>query len=328
MVKNCLAWLAIGYLLAMPAAAVFATETAVFSQIRVPKPRSEHDVSQQYYVELLRKALQKAAAGRPLPDILPVAEMEQGRAVRELQKGQIIDLFWMGTDRDKEQQLRAIRIPLERGLMGFRMLTIRRDQTDKFNKISILQQLHKLTACQGLSWPDTKILQNAGLKVQTSPVYENLFKQVNAGRCDYFPRGLHEGQTELRERAALYPDLVRHPNLMLHYPFAIYFFTGKQNAALAQWIEQGLEMMIADGELLAHMQQHPLTAHVFPLSQFSMPHWLELKNPGLSPDTDFLNRRYWFVPADFNASQLDKNLPAVQPQRQSPEQHDVQQRKH
>ncbi len=230
--KNWSAWLVIGYLLAMPAPAVYATETAVISQIRVPKPRSEHDVSHQYYMALLRKALQKAAAGRPLPDIVPVAEMEQGRAVRELEKGQILDLFWMGTDRDKEQQLRAIRIPLERGLMGFRMLTIRRNQIDKFSQISSLQQLHKLTACQGLSWPDTKILQNAGLKVQTSPVYENLFKQVNAGRCDYFPRGLHEGQTELRERIALYPDLVRSPNLILHYPFAIYFFTGKQNEAL------------------------------------------------------------------------------------------------
>jgi hypothetical protein len=321
-------WMVLGFLLAMPAEAVVATETAVPGQIRVPKPRSEHDVSQQYYVALLRKALQKAAAGRPLPDILPVAEMEQGRAVRELQKGQIIDLFWMGTDRDKEQQLRAIRIPLERGLMGFRMLTIRRSQVEEFNQISSLQQLRKLTACQGLSWPDTKILQSAGLKVQTSPVYENLFKQVNAGRCDYFPRGLHEGQTELRERAALYPDLVRYPNLMLHYPFAIYFFTGKQNETLAQWIEQGLEMMITDGELLAHMQQHPLTAHVFPLSQFSMQHWLELKNPGLSPDTRNLDRRYWFVPADFSASQLDKNLPAIQPERQRPEQHDMQQRKH
>lgn len=325
--KNWPTWIAIGCLLAMPAPAVFATEAALLSQIRVPKPRSEHDVSHQYYVELLQKALQKAAAGRTVPEILPVAEMEQGRAVRELQKSQLIDLFWMGTDRDKEQQLRAIRIPLERGLMGFRMLTIQRSQSEKFNQINNLQQLRKLSACQGLSWPDTRILQNAGLKVLTSPVYENLFKQVNAGRCDYFPRGLHEGQTELRERAAMYPELVRHPNLMLHYPFAIYFFTGKQNAALANWVEQGLEMMIADGELLAHMQQHPLTAHVFPLSQFSMQHWLELSNPGLSPDTRYLDRRYWFVPADFRASQLDKDLPAVQPEGQRPEQHDMQQRK-
>lgn len=91
--KNWLTWIAIGYLLAMPAQAVFASETAMLNQIRVPKPRSEHDVSQQYYVELLHKALQKAAAGRPLPHIMPVAEMEQGRAVRELQKGQLIDLF-------------------------------------------------------------------------------------------------------------------------------------------------------------------------------------------------------------------------------------------
>lgn len=282
-------------------------------QIRIPKPRSEHDVSHQYYVTLLTKALQKAAAGRPLPVILPIAEMEQGRAVRELQKGQLIDLFWMGTDRDKEQQLRAIRIPLERGLMGFRMLTIQRSQQPRFSQIRSLAQLKKLTACQGLSWPDTEILQQAGLKVHTSPVYENLFKQVNAGRCDYFPRGLHEGLTELRERAALYPQLQRLPDLMLHYPFAIYFFTANHNEALARWIEQGLQQMIADGELLAHMQQHPLTAHVFPLSQFSQLHWLHLRNPQLSADTPYQDRRLWFVPADFQTSELNKNLPPIKP---------------
>jgi len=303
------------FLLFIHSALTIAAEHSEISQIRVPKPRSVHDVSHQYYLELLKKALHRAAAGRPLPDILTVAEMEQGRAERELQKGQLIDLFWMGTNSSKEQQLRAIRIPLERGLMGFRMLTIQRSRMEKFRSISSLQQLHKLTACQGLSWPDTNILQQAGLKVLTSPVYENLFKQVNAGRCDYFPRGLHEGQTELRERAALYPDLIRYPNMMLHYPFAIYFFTSKQNEALAQWIEQGLALMIDHGELLAHMQQHPLTAHVFPLTQFKIEHWLELPNPGLSPDTDYTDRRYWFVPADFTRSKFDKNLSAVQPDR-------------
>jgi len=284
------------------------------TQIRIPQPRSAQDLSHRYYVELLQKALQKAAAGRPLPEIKAVVAMEQGRAVRELEKGLIIDLFWMGTDHAKEQHLRAIRIPLERGLMGFRMLTILRTRQTQFDQINSLQNLGKLTACQGLSWPDTAILQQAGLKVQTAPVYENLFKQVNAGRCDYFPRGLHEGQTELRLRAAQYPNLIRYPNLMLHYPFAIYFFTSKHNEPLAAWIEQGLEMMIRDGELLAHMQQHPLTAHVFPLTQFKIQHWMELQNPNLYIENQKIDRRYWFVPADFSHdSELDKNLPPVQP---------------
>jgi hypothetical protein len=98
---------------------------------------------------------------------------------------------------------------------------------------------------------------------------------------------------------ALYPELVRYNKLMLHYPFAVYFFTRKENEALALWIEQGLEQMIDDGELLAHMQQQELTRHVFPLQHKSSDPWISIKNPLLSPDTPVNNSRYWFQPEDF-----------------------------
>lgn len=302
----------------------FSAQATIPAVIRVPKARSDLDLSYSYHVSLLQKALQKAAHGRAIPRIETVARMEQGRALRELQKGELIDLFWMGTDAQKEQLLRPVRIPLERGLLGYRLLTIQRQQTASFDRIYHLSQLSHLQACQGLGWADSPILQHAGLKVLTSPDYENLFKQINAGRCDYFPRGVHEGQPELAKRASLYPDLIIYPHLMLHYPLTVYFFTNKQNEALAQWIEQGLELMIDDGELLTHMQQHPLTAHVFPLTQYRVRRWFELSNPSLSPQTRPQDRRYWFVPEDFSGSEPEKNLPAIQPDRNAPKQHHMQ----
>ncbi|WP_337840716.1 hypothetical protein [Rheinheimera sp.] len=268
-------------------------------QLLIPKPRSEYDINHQYYVSLLDKALRKAANGRPVPRLVASYQMEQGRALRELAKGEVLDVFWVGTDQEKEHQFRAIRIPLERGLMGFRKMTLHKDKQALFDTIHSLQGLQRLTACQGAYWPDVSIMRTAGLKVLEAPVYENIFKQINAGRCDYFPRGLHEGLVELQLRHSLYPNLVRYPDLMLHYPFTVYFFTQKQHEALAQWIEQGLEAMIDDGELLAHMQQSELTRQMFPLSQQAASRWLLLKNPLLSPDTDYQNPRYWFVPADF-----------------------------
>ncbi|CAI3794707.1 hypothetical protein [Rheinheimera sp. MM224] len=274
-----------------------ASETP--AQLLVTKPRSEFDINHQYYTSLLKKALTKAAAGRTIPELKPTFAMEQGRALRELAKGESLDVFWVGTDLDKEQEFRAIRIPLERGLMGFRKFILRKDSIAKFNSIRSLQQLQQLTACQGAFWPDVEIMRSSGLKVEEAPVYENIFKQLLAGRCDYFPRGLHEGVIELEKRQALYPELVRYNKLMLHYPFAVYFFTRKENEALALWIEQGLEQMIDDGELLAHMQQQELTRHVFPLQHHSSDPWISIKNPLLSPDTPVTNSRYWFQPQDF-----------------------------
>lgn len=274
-----------------------ASETP--AQLLVTKPRSEFDINHQYYTSLLKKALTKAAAGRAVPELKPTFAMEQGRALRELAKGESLDVFWVGTDLDKEQEFRAIRIPLERGLMGFRKFILRKDSIAKFNSISSLQQLQQLTACQGAFWPDVEIMRSSGLKVEEAPVYENIFKQLLAGRCDYFPRGLHEGVIELEKRQALYPELVRYNKLMLNYPFAVYFFTRKENEALALWIEQGLEQMIDDGELLAHMQQQELTRHVFPLKHSPTDPWISIKNPLLSPDTPVNNSRYWFQPEDF-----------------------------
>lgn len=269
------------------------------SEILIPKPRSEFDIGHQYYSSLLTKALTKAAAGRKVPELKTTFIMEQGRALRELEKGEFLDVFWVGTDLTKEQEFRAIRIPLERGLMGFRKFILHKDSVAKFNTIRSLQQLQQFTACQGAFWPDVDIMRNSGLKVEEAPVYENIFKQMVAKRCDYFPRGVHEGVIELEQRRTLYPELVRYDPLILHYPFTIYFFTHKNNEALALWIEQGLEQMIDDGELLQHMQQQELTRHVFPLQHKTTEQWISIPNPLLSPDTPVNNSRYWFQPGDF-----------------------------
>jgi len=266
----------------------------------IQKPRSEFDINHQYYTSLLLKALTKAAKGRTVPTLKTTFVMEQGRAMRELEKGEFLDVFWVGTDIEKEQNFRAIRIPLERGLMGFRKFILHRDSVHAFNSVQSLQQLKRFTACQGAFWPDVEIMRSAGLTVEEAPVYENIFKQMVAKRCDYFPRGLHEGVIELEKRRQLYPELVRYEPLMLHYPFAIYFFTRKSDEALALWIEQGLEQMIDDGELLAHMQQQELTRHVFPLQHKNSGQWISITNPLLSKDTAVTNSRYWFQPADFN----------------------------
>ena len=206
------------------------------SQVRIQQPPPVYDLSQDYYVGLLKLALQHGAKGRAIPEVVPAGIMEQGRASRELLKGNLIDVFWVGTDLVKEQELRAIRIPLERGLMGFRKFTILKQREADFANIQHLADLTKLQACQGTHWPDTKILKAAGITVVESAVFTNMFPQLVAGRCDFFPRGLHEGKVEIAHFSQQYPDLMRYSDIMLYYPFAIYFFTNKQNETLAQWL--------------------------------------------------------------------------------------------
>ncbi|MDZ7901742.1 MAG: hypothetical protein U5L01_04020 [Rheinheimera sp.] len=78
----------------------------------------------------------------------------------------------------QEQALRAIRIPLERGMMGFRKFTLIRTLKNKFDEVHTLKDLQQYKACLGRDWPDVKILQNSGLPVVLFDHYEELFKQV------------------------------------------------------------------------------------------------------------------------------------------------------
>jgi hypothetical protein len=277
------------------AAAVYA-EPAV---LRVPKAQSDFSVPQDYFVQLLRKALVKGANGREVPQLVETSVLEQGRATHELVKGGLIDVYWMGTDKFREQNLRAIRIPLDRGLLGFRRFIIHRDMRAKFDQVSNLTELKQFVACQGLDWPDTRILTSAGLSVREISGFEHLFQQVVAKRCDYFPRGYFEVLPELEHRKDIYPDLIEYKSLILHYPFTVYFFVNRKNETLAQWLELGLERMIDDGELMVYMQQHPLTAHIFPLAQTKNTRRINIPNPLLTEDTNYKNSRYWFQPEDF-----------------------------
>ncbi len=82
-----------------------------------------------------------------------------------------------------------------------------------------------------------------------------------AGRCDYFPRSVAEGYGEVESVA---PDqLMAYGRVIIAYRFPMYFFVGKDNAALAVRVEKGLLAALDDGSFLALLKKHPVTSKVF-----------------------------------------------------------------
>lgn len=312
LLKNICLWLMMPWLVGLPLA--WAAEVPVAApglvpasasapiptRIKVPRAPVEYAVAQDYFIGLTRLALQEGANGRPVPPVVETVQMEQGRIIHELNRGELVDIYWVGTNAEREQKLRAVRIPLVRGLLGFRRFIIRRDMAERFAQVKSLEQLRQYKACQGLDWPDTDVLRAAGLQVTELAGYGNLFRALVGRRCDYFPRGYFETASEMALHQPQHPELMVFEPLVLHYPFALYFFVGAQNEALAQWLELGLERMIDNGKLLAYMHEHPYTRAVLPLVSGTNWQWIFLPNPTLSPDTDFRNQRYWFRPEDFS----------------------------
>jgi hypothetical protein len=54
----------------------------------------------------------------------------QGRAMDSLAKNELVDIVWTMTSHDREARLLPIRIPLLKGLLGYRIFIIRKRSTN------------------------------------------------------------------------------------------------------------------------------------------------------------------------------------------------------
>ena len=199
-----------------------------------------------YYPTLLRLALSKTeSTDGPFTISEYPHELVGARFLAELKRNGVVDVIWAIWTPERDKDILAIRIPLLKELNSYRIFLIRKEDEARFKKISTLDELRQLKAGQGTHWSDTAVLMANNLPVVTSIEHDLLFNMLIANRFDYFPRGLDEVWSE--ENIFADKGLVIEPHLMLHYDSPKYFFVNKDNIALANRIERGLKIAIADG---------------------------------------------------------------------------------
>jgi hypothetical protein len=269
---------------------LYFTSANAIETIRTRGPQSEFDASHSYFIGLIKLAYQK---NNKEVNLIFSPYMAQKRALSELQANRIIDIYWAGMDAARASQLSVVSIPLVKGLLGFRVFITHQDNLKKLKQVSILSDLKKISLCQGSHWPDTDIMLASGLNVLPNPIYENMFYQTYIKRCDAFPRGINEAMPEYQARKISMPNLALYQDLILHYPFPMYFFTSAKNNQLANFIQKGLEKAIDDGSFEQYMKSHPTTKHLFPIEQWKSSRFIKLENPFLPEGLDTGNPRYW-----------------------------------
>jgi hypothetical protein len=263
-------------------------------QIRIPVKVQSTQLEQpsDYFTTLLVMALEASKADNEVIDIIfSPRDYAQARWINMLQNDKSNFVIWTMTDKEREQQLRPIRIPLFKGLFGYRVLLIREPEQARFAQVKTVADLAKLLGGQGTHWPDTMILQANGLRLTTAETTESLFRMMNAKRFDYFPRGISEAWFELLQRKET--NLAVEENILLYYPADIYFFVNKENEALAQRIEKGMETLIDNGKFDQFFYNHPRVSSG--LERLKNRHIIQLKNPYLPEETPVNNPRYWIT---------------------------------
>lgn len=258
--------------------------------IRYPRPLAGDEFRPRYPLALLQLALDRAGSDLRLE--ASEHHMEQQRALLSLEQGEAVDVVWTMTSIEREQRLLPVRIPLDKGLYGWRIALLRADRAQLLSDVRTLEDLRKLRAGQGHDWPDTTILRHQGLPVETSSSYDSLFLMLRARRFDYFPRAVLEAGAELQHRHI--DDLVLDRHLVLHYPTALYFFFSPQAPQLADTVRRGLERAVADGSFDRLFQQH----HADDLRHLRLEQRriIELENPLLPPQTPLQRHELWYRP--------------------------------
>ncbi|RCU45519.1 diguanylate cyclase [Corallincola holothuriorum] len=244
--------------------------------------------SEALFLDILKLALSKSAPGTKYQALSE--PVNQARGMEMIDAGKM-SVMWAGTTPDFEKRMAPVRIPVLKGLLGHRIFIIRGNDQARFSAIKNLADLKRLTAGQGRFWGDTFILQANDIPVATTIKYHNLFPMLEGGRFDYFPRAVNEPWGEVQRNKEL--GLKVDDNVLLIYPFAMYFFVNKDDKKLHDLIYKGFEAAIADGSYDKLFFNHPMIKEALQLSKLKQRTVIRLPNPLMDPKTPVNRKEFW-----------------------------------
>lgn len=247
-----------------------------------------------YAKGLLNLALSKLPGKYEVQETVPNTSEE--RMINMVIDNQL-DVVWYATTNDLEKRLQPIRICIYRGLLGYRVLMIKKGTQNKFDGIKNLEDLKRVSLGQGRFWADTNVLTANQLNVVKVLKYEGLFYMLDGDRFDAFPRGAHEPWSEMQRHPTLALDVEQ--NLLISYSNPFYFFVNRSNTNLAADIEKGLRMAIEDGSLNEYFLNDPTVKDVMTKANLKSRRLIKLDNPGLPKETPIHDSSLWFDPYSF-----------------------------
>lgn len=258
-----------------------------------PRPDDEEDKRTTYPLAVLKLALKHTGVNYNLYPSHKV--LNQGRAIKQLKANREISLVWSMTDKLREEELLPVRIPIYKGLIGWRLFLVTEENYDVFSSFTSIQELRQYTPVQGHDWPDTKILQANGFEVVTSNKYDEMFDIVRLERAGFFPRSIVEVWAEMANPVKN-QGLRIEPHLAIRYPTATYFFFNKKNIVMKNLIETGLRRAIASGDF----DQLFFREHQEYIDQANIKNRIvfELENPVLPEETPVDEPQYWYSVED------------------------------
>ena len=210
-----------------------------------------------YRLELAELILARTAAEYGETHIQPSAQADppQERCLNMLRDGQV-DLAFVPPTAERLADFAVIPYDLHNGMLGYRVLLIRKTDAERFASVTSLADLRQLQGGFGSQWGDFSLFARNRLPVVGAANPDNLLAMLGKRRFDYFHRGLHEAWHELEANPKARGELMVEPHLALVYHLPVYFTFNRTDSRLKRRFEQGLALIQADGSLRALFLRH------------------------------------------------------------------------
>lgn len=217
-------------------------------------PETDGDGRYDYHWRVLKKALE-ATEGKYGPfEMKSIPGLTESRQELELtkEKDNLINTMLLDLGSVNQTKIIPVTIPVDKGLLGYRVFLIRAEDQVKLDQVKTLIELkNKFKIGQGSQWVDFSIYERNGFSVTGSPSYEQLFGMLAKKRFDLFGRGITEVQGELQAHKKQFPELAIEQNFLIYYPLPMYFLfkNSDEGRSLAKRVQEGMETISANRQL-------------------------------------------------------------------------------
>jgi hypothetical protein len=184
--------------------------------------------------------------------------MSANRSKLETEKGMRLDLLfsphWRGHFVDPNKVI-PVEFPALNGMLGLRNLIALDETWQRLEKNANLQNFKQLVAGMG-AWIDVEILVANNIRVVEAQTFDAMFPMLMRGRFDYIPLSVLDADTALTTRKIEYPGLSLNRDISLFYPLPFYLYVNAQKPDLAERLQKGVQIALADGSIDALFNQH------------------------------------------------------------------------
>lgn len=143
-----------------------------------------------------------------------------------------------------------------KGLLGYRALIIRRDDSKIFSSISAASQLQELSVGIPATWADAALFRQNGYKVFEKGALNDIFSRLHDHQCDYVALGAMEIEALYTQLAYSLGSLQIERTLLLYYPLPLVFYVNPQRPELAKHLQVQLTAIMQNGQ-----HQHLFNKH-------------------------------------------------------------------